>query len=141
MKYFINEINTVSLTSLFRHSGVSSFHPFVHVDQSMRRWRSKVCPRRPRTLREYATILNEAQWRHILEYDQGHLTISLLDVPDGDQDDCVVVFANVELLQTINSIEFCIDATYVVCPRYLGKLQLLTIMAFVNNTVIYCLPF
>ncbi|XP_044005872.1 uncharacterized protein LOC122850879 [Aphidius gifuensis] len=113
----------------------ASQKPFVSIDRSMRRWRSEICPRRPESLREYASMLNSDEWKHLLQYNEGHLTVTSQECQDDDGKSFDVVnITNIELLQTIQSTEFCVDATYNVCPRYLGNLQLLTIMALIHNT-------
>lgn len=65
--------------------------------------------------------------------DDGNDNANPVDVNDDDR--VVVVIADVELLQTINPVEFCVDATFKVCSKISKLLQLFTIMALVGDTV------
>ncbi|XP_044019647.1 uncharacterized protein LOC122860059 isoform X2 [Aphidius gifuensis] len=117
------------------HPTAASQIPFVRVDRSMRRWRAKVCPKRPKSLEEYGAVLNSDEWKHLLQYEGGQLTSKSTEFTDAEGKTFTIInMANVDLLSTIQSNEFCVDATYNVCPKYLGKLQFLTIMALIDDT-------
>lgn len=103
----------------------------------MRTWRSKSCPTRPKTLREYSDRVNSAEYRHLVQFENGHLTVTHREniVRNNGTLGSVAMMANVELLQRINPGQLAIDATFEICPRQLKDLQFLTIMALVDDTV------
>lgn len=108
------------------------------MSRNMRRWRRTICPPRPASLDEYASILNSHDWKHLTQYNEGNISVISLCIlgncPENNDGE-VTIMANIELLQTINFQRILVDATFDVCPSFSTKLQFLTIMAHFKDTV------
>lgn len=99
----------------------------------MLRWRQKIRPLIPRTLQDYANVLNnDPTWIHLKRHQLGEFTISTLAVGDGS---FVTLLADVAFLRTINPTTLTIDATFNVCPKIPANHQLLTVMGTIIDTV------
>ncbi|XP_034946486.1 uncharacterized protein [Chelonus insularis] len=125
------------------YDDISALHPSSAIQRSwasmelrMRMWKKQTLPKNPRSLRQYLNILREPRWSFYTEFQNvdGSLHVATLRAQDGSY---VTVYGNIEMLTLMsNVIELFIDATFKVVPSNPKVLQLLTIMALIQDTVI-----
>lgn len=106
--------------------------PFCRIRQCMQLWRSKNCPPKPFSLENFVDIINYPQWERFLHRNGISITVTSVIDTNGDVS---AVFGDPILLQGIKTNHIWADATFRVCPRELGDLQLLTILGLIDEYV------
>ncbi|XP_011313242.1 uncharacterized protein [Fopius arisanus] len=104
--------------------------PFASVQRSMARWRQQTRPPIPSTLFEYATLLNNDQWKRFRMYNGGTLTVRTAVI---DNQTSVTVLCDPAFLASLQINELYIDATFKICPLTPKIHQLLTIMGQIDD--------
>lgn len=98
-------------------------------------WRRQSRPPRPPiplNLYEYANFLRMPQWNNLLQYPQGHLSVSTLEAIDGS---FVTIMFNSDFVASITTTTLFMDATFKITPRKPKVYQVFTILALVENKV------
>ncbi|XP_051171105.1 uncharacterized protein LOC127287980 [Leptopilina boulardi] len=108
--------------------------PFGRVENSMHKWRKRNRPPVVHSLRTYVETVDREEWQHLLECDQGRMSVS--HVAAANSSEAVVIF-NPEFVRkvAVNGF-FFMDATFKVTPTSVGAHQLMTIMSKKVNKAI-----
>ncbi|XP_015124453.1 uncharacterized protein LOC107046368 [Diachasma alloeum] len=100
----------------------------------MKMWRKKLVPRLPTSLDEYVNLINSEAWREkYTRYDGGDISVTCLRANAGSK---VAVFADLNYLRSLQVENFHVDGTFAVCSRRPRTLQLVIIMATIDDTVL-----
>ncbi|XP_051163107.1 uncharacterized protein LOC127282712 [Leptopilina boulardi] len=113
------------------HLDASVSGTFSRLENSMYKWRQANNPPIVRTLRSYVETLNRNEWQHLLNYNDG--TMSISHVVAADSSESVIIMDPSFVRKIAVNGFFFLDATFKVTPSLIGAQQFMTIMAKKHN--------